>query len=1402
MKINRTTVGAERAISLLPAKPILAVLLSVLLIVSLFPMIQPAYGEGAFDAPVSDVADTAIDGELSDELAPEEDAVEGVEDDAAATEAAEGDGSADESTLGGDGDSDDPAAEALAAEADVDESQVGEPAALSDWNGDQSNANNLVVEGEKIANLRYTNGGTYTLTVNGTLKGTVYVTGGTTLTINGTGTINGNGAPTVIHVEGGGSVLNINKDDDDVLKITGGAGGTKLNDAQNFPDYFGGGGILVQRKDGEGASLNLHNGKVYNNWAGAGGGIYIDRDCSFYMANGEVSGNSTAVQTRDGVAYPAHEAGGIYVAGHSVQGTDSQNNSSAHTYIAKATITDNSTATTTDWGGGGIFIESKGVLKLGTAKITQNTARGLGGGVSGCPHAVIGMGSITNQSGAAIWANTAQKSTKPFNSFLTVSQLQNGQRYGDMYAYGLYRTDFKSGELASDDDRRAGVSNDAGLKELIGKGYFKDAFLKDYAQDYYCTKVSAVTGPNVSEVLVNNDVWKGYAANAFGGSAFTIKKGEVRAFSTGSVGLTSLLPDTYDAGERAVVIMNNTSATHGGGIGCNGVLLMGDLPEGAKYNSMFFDFGKTLKNSLGENLGVGNYRFSFELKDTKTKETYYADSDANGRVTFQLPGEDFLKDLSDGAEKTVNFELRELPNRSYPDIVFDSTVHKVELTFKASVQSAEIVSGKKVTTHSFADTKISIDGIEPSDFAVTNMQRLSGYWSPWAKKFVAGGLSQESGKYSFELTEVTDPKGDLANAKPVENGVKLTASNGEFEGDDGNAKVVFSDIFYTERGEKWYTIRETNGSDATVYVVKIVVTGNHDDNADKPSTALSARVTEVLYAESPESGALTALPSDGGQQAVPEFFNNNDEAFSLAGYRVNALSGAPVSQKCLVDPKIIKQLEGRTLTPGEFSFQLIEVNDYADTTGTVISETSNDADGMVDFDAAANKADPGWEPSCLLFTQPGLYKYRVIEDPKQKGDPSIDYSQQVITFTVQVELNDGVLAATDMYYGYLNEAGENVRYKEQYTDWELKEQDPAWSPSINDYADLDTSWHPTMTNRAKPMDLAVRKTSVLDRTEGLEGATYALYLANFGGEADIRLANATSDDGGWLYFEDVALKTGNLYYFMEEAAPEGHTVSKFRSKYFYLVPDAAAPNGYVMKYADSRDALDGSDDLVAQVAGGAEGDDTFGGNEAAPDVDGTTTEPVTGKDGALLFVYEADGGVYDEATYVEFNKLDTRNHEWVEGAKLSIVEKESGQVVNAWVSGKAPEVLQKALNVDTVYVLREDEAPEGYEKAADVEFRIDSFGAVEILSGTENGNAELTGSTIVLYDTRIPVEEVVTETRERVRELPSTGPKTADKLAKTGDAVPLFAVGLVALAALVVLVAAARRNRKRGNHAR
>lgn len=1676
---DRKTSALGRRMSSAPAKLFLSVLLALLLLVSLFPAMPFAYGDNAFDAAAGDA--TQFDEDVLDEAEQDDGAPNGAEERSAEAdldgESAEGEAAEDPSAAAiAFNDQDEPTLETES----MGERAAAATVAISGSVGTLTNEAHLTINKGASASghLVYQQKGTYDLVVNGTFKGTIYVTRGAELTINGGGTINGNSNPTVIHVEGGNSVLNVCPDEalGSGVTITGGNGGTHLNDTANFPTYACGGGILVQRiyadsedkNRGTGATLNFYRGTVSGNKAGAGGGIYIDRTCLFTMYDGTVTGNTAT----------AGEGGGLYIAGGSkfvrYEGDRQIWEGHGLLEIKKATITDNHTKTTYDWGGGGLFVESKGVLKLGSSLITQNTAEGLGGGIAGCPHASIGIGKITE--GFSLYGNTAKRKQWPTNKYLNeLTVTYNGKTY---------------------------IAGDKWAKADRG-------FTAQKAMDYYCTNVSYVTG---YDGAANSSVaWIGRSAgpdNA--GKDVTIYKGDSLALPGESLGLTSTKPKTDGVIGRSVVITGNTSTTHGGGIGCNGTLMIGALPSGDVYSPLSFEVKKDFKNSLGGAIALEGGEFTFELVDEKGKVVAEGTNDKDGSVLFSIDFKDNLKKIEAGKTGSFSYTIREKRSNSlgldnityadevkvkltvehkqqsvsYPNASISVTYHEAVLktaqangsmyengalrfvntlqlntalglplkkvsegigagTFSFALQEVEgpdepsaatpaklkakgeaqrvevstnaatgenpsqsaedsfrreyrepgtywyllseveganrdisfdkaayllrvdvsvAEGGKSLSAHiggrwkaedasspfavdssagpatfknvavayegftlaldkalkstlgqylplgdrtyafelhdgllapgptlvaeaiSNADGKVTLEvastsyaqqmyeagedsrtyhftlrevrgddpfttyredievavtlgtsaervtkdgrtvlmvtprvqkvaigGKDVTDaFVVDNYYAPNGTWAPEVmKRFLGSG---DPGSFSFTLVEL---EGEPAQGEKLsEAGLKAdkiwTGATGDFE--NGEASIAFENpVDYrvdgdeasgkrNDLGSHWYRLVENDGdapgNDPRVFVFCVEVAQSKDDK-----TKLDANVAATYYADSLDSSELFPL----GEGALPAFHNFTSElgAVSFASYTAYAASGEPVDQKCLVDPKIYKALEGRTLRPNEFQFQLVRADENYEPTSDVISETGNDEFGMVDFDAANPVNPDADDPCCLLFTQPGTYRYRVIESPKLNADPSVDYSTEKITFTVVVELRDGVLEACDMYYGYLD-GDENVRYKEQYQDWESEAAD--WVPSSADFGKLDTSWHPTMTNRVKPMDLAVRKTSVLDRNEGLEGATYGLYMVNEAEQADVYLGSATSDAEGWLYFEDVALKTGNLYYFMEEAAPAGHTVSEFRSKYFYLVPDANAGNGYVMKYADSKNALDGSDDLVAPTEddgtdGGAPDevdapDESYGGNAAS--AEDVATEPIEGKDGALLYVYEADGGVYDEATYVEFNKLDTRNHEWVEGAKLSLIEKESGAVVTSWTSGKAPEVLQKTLNVGVVYVLREDEAPEGYQKAHDVGFRIDSYGSVEILSGTENGNAELSDSTITLYDTRIPLEEVVTESREKIRKVPATG--SSRDLAKTGDALPLLAIGFVALAALAILVLAGRRNRKRPKH--
>ncbi|EOS50291.1 SpaA isopeptide-forming pilin-related protein [Adlercreutzia caecimuris] len=1583
---------------LLQNKPLikfLGIALSILLVVALVPQISIAYGSK------DDIADETALAETGENAATEGEEVAADGENAAPSEegaeSAEGDEAAEDEVVTIDGvemvshkvevPGEEPEDDEAAPQSDEGIAVVAEEP--DEKNATRSedlvgNSDHEIKAGEEVTNtngpLTFSgNGKSYTLTVNGTLKSDIKVTGGATLTIKGSGTIIGygeEGQGSVIVVEGKGSKLVFGEIKDGVSSgptVTGGTGRSIPNKNKWVIWNEVGGGIHVCRAQGnseeKNASLEFRGGTVSGNTAEAGGGIFIDYRCGFTMSGGSILENTAT----------KHEGGGIFTWGNWNGKTG--NGSRGYGEITAATIKGNKTATTTDWGGGGIYINNDGILRIESARITLNKAEGLGGGVAGCPHAEIGIGKMQN--GAAVYDNKALGGVGPKNSGLKFnmpdSLTHTGMKVpsGDFLVQGLAKDEIPVLTDKSTDSLPYG--NDG--YNLLPGNYAKGEFDSSLAKDFYCTYASFIAATNLKSHPKDENgkeiAWNGFiagiAANKVNGKTVSenaadgtqswtaapiaIPVNEDYEIHDATLCLTSTAKEDKSGIARTVIIEDNESSTHGGGIACNGTLHFGDFPQKEEIiNGYTLSFNKEVVSGItGKKLSLQEGEtFSFVLTDKATGDSYKASSNEKGKIKFtNLPGlkdsgektftlteekkDGYTSSIGEGAEVKVQLNVEKssvtygsLTTTTYATTVApgsikingantDTVTNTLNLTASAEIPVTKIADGIGAGEFTFKLNEITegisnvvadldkpalVEGVDLGalanegkesvtvdvDDSTSKSEQNTGtftlnykpkaaeetHWYAIAEQagttpgvvydptaylvkitttLAEDGRSLSTSKVVYKtvpdsrkLQEVSDEMGVVFNnvatpkgswqfqadkffyglgapgdcsftmqeiervpevGEPLENVLvtndnlqKWPASLSGAKFKDNHASIEFPEIAYEQQGDgegfqndvgdHYYLVTEDGddaAKDTTAYVVKVSVTLD-----EKNSRNLKADGTVLYYADDIHS-ALNPMP----EGESPAFYNTDTYGMiSAASYSVYAASGEPVDQVCYVDPKIIKNLEGRAIKSGEFAFKLIEVANYNDTEGTVISATTNDEFGMVDFDKANNVSGDLENPSCLAYTKPGTYYYRVIEDTSKGGmnDQSVLYSDQVITFTTVIEQDEatGRLVCTDMYYGYWDKAAsKNVRYDEQYTDFDTQ------PGNIGDMSKLNPDWHPTITNKTRSMDLQVRKTSVSDRNEGLVGATYGLYMVNENAQGDIWLAEATSEDGGWITYKNVSLSTNNLYYFKETAAPAGHTVSEFRSSYFYLVEDASSANGYTLQYTDSKYLPEvAADDAAvqAEVSGTMQAKnapaaqaDTEAANEAAAD---TETQPGYSADGNVLLTYDKDGGVYDEVTTLEVNKLDTRTHEWVEGAKLIILEKESGKEIASWTSGKAPQKLEKTLNVGTTYLLREVEAPNQYRLANDVEFVIDDYGNVSITKGTENGNAELSDNTIALYDTMLDAEE--TETIEREKST-TEKPNKDTLLAKTGDMLPILGIALVALAALIVVIVAVRRRR-------
>lgn len=157
---------------------------------------------------------------------------------------------------------------------------------------------------------------------------------------------------------------------------------------------------------------------------------------------------------------------------------------------------------------------------------------------------------------------------------------------------------------------------------------------------------------------------------------------------------------------------------------------------------------------------------------------------------------------------------------------------------------------------------------------------------------------------------------------------------------------------------------------------------------------------------------------------------------------------------------------------------------------------------------------------------------------------------------------------------------------------------------------------------------------------------------------------------------------------------------------------------------------------------------------------------------------DAPTTVSDDITRIHVNKLDADTREYVQGAKMAIIEKESGLVVDEWVTGGSTHQNEKGLDVNKVYILRELEAPDGFDKVQDVEFIVNETEGTGITIVSQGKDSELVESYKVnLYDKAKTIEDeiVVTETRGTSSSNTTSG-TTKNPAPKTGDETPLWPI--------------------------
>ena len=506
----------------------------------------------------------------------------------------------------------------------------------------------------------------------------------------------------------------------------------------------GGGGIAAFN----GGNLTIAGGYITGNYsAEAGGGVYAgawNRALFGFTFSGGIIASNVAQNS---------EGGGIRIAAPTV----GEFNVSGK----KAYITNNTTNTSYDWGGGGVFVQGgnsgqnidSASLKIYNALITNNSAQGYGGGFAACP---TGKTSITDTNGIAIYGNTDADGNK-------LSGDSNEKKEDWLQVDG--------GEITPNFKKNNG---------------HKDLFLIHKKNDG--EYIAAVTGQMLGGGAAN---WTGTIDDSSTPISIGKYEGAQAKYMIGLDANPSSDDQGFAVDDARLFITGNKSNIHGGGIMTNGDVVAGSTTEVKVYPKMKLNGTKVFE---GGSLEGNDFDFQLlkqnEIKDKSGRVTGYTvpSFDANGNLHLNgcsvvdtaanAKNGSFSFNLSEVyADADLVYYLVEVPGTD-KDINYDKTIYKIDPTVTEDATKTHAVLGIKYTYYTVSNVEITkmFDGkTETSDVTPTSEDGVAcvaltggatftntpytsdGSWTPKATKVVKGG---EMKKFTLEFADNENFTGD------------------------------------------------------------------------------------------------------------------------------------------------------------------------------------------------------------------------------------------------------------------------------------------------------------------------------------------------------------------------------------------------------------------------------------------------------------------------------------------------------------------------------------------------------------------------------------------------------------------------------------------------------------------
>ena len=238
-----------------------------------------------------------------------------------------------------------------------------------------------------------------------------------------------------------------------------------------------------------------------------------------------------------------------------------------------------------------------------------------------------------------------------------------------------------------------------------------------------------------------------------------------------------------------------------------------------------------------------------------------------------------------------------------------------------------------------------------------------------------------TGKYTFTITG--------SEGAPMPKETEVT--------NDAAGNVTFGAITYTMEN----VFGDTGSKTEVVEAAEGVTEDEAEGEAEGTTEAKSAKREKTFTYTVAESGSVPGVQNDGssktftvkvtdngdGTIAVEKSWKENEFPFSFT----NTYSVTPVDYSINTDLTITKELDGRELREGEFTFELVGEDE------TVLQEAVNAKDGSITFGA-------------LTYEKPGTYNYVIREHEGSAGGVQYDLAEHTVVVVV-TDNGDGSLTA-------------------------------------------------------------------------------------------------------------------------------------------------------------------------------------------------------------------------------------------------------------------------------------------------------------------------------------------------------------------------------------------------------